>query len=225
MKLPCSWLQCSRCALCCRWRSAGHHRCRAGGLDPSSSSAWPESKTLSLGTEASLLRLWPGEGQREREGILDYCTAVHCESHFVLISDSVTVSNVFYDSTECVWDYMLSVFRPLPAEITDQYICAGNAAEPQVLNGSLLKLHVSVAELAVWAQDVLDGGLHFWKQVNELDVGRQQQCPRRHRTQVELGVEKVKLDQRAEGEDDKTVTIKLLILQVSSMLIENVIIL
>lgn len=76
----------------------------------------------------------------------------------------------------------------VPVEVTNQYVSAGDAAEPQVLDSSLLKLHVSVAELAVWAQDILDRGLYFWKQVNELDVGRQQQCPSWHRAQVELGV-------------------------------------
>jgi len=88
-----------------------------------------------------------------------------------------------------------SVFQ---LQLTHQYVGAGDAAELQVLDGSLLELHVGVAELAVGAQDLLDRGLHFGKQVDELDVGRQQQRPSRHGAQVELGVEEVELDQRAE---------------------------
>lgn len=83
--------------------------------------------------------------------------------------------------------------------LTNQDVSAGNAAEPQVLHGSLLKLDVSVAELAVGAQDILDRGFDLWKQVNELDVGGQQQRPSRHRAQVKFGVQKVELDQRAGG--------------------------
>lgn len=86
-------------------------------------------------------------------------------------------------------------------EIADQYIGAGDAAEPQVLYGSLLQLYVGVAELAVWAQDVLNGGLHLREQVDELDVGRQQERTRRHGAQVELRVEEIELNQRAERED------------------------
>lgn len=88
--------------------------------------------------------------------------------------------------------------------LTHQDVGAGDAAEPQVLDGSLLKLHVGVAKLAVRAQDVLDGGFHFWKQVDELDVRRQQQRPSRHRAQVELGVEEIELDQRAEEEETES---------------------
>lgn len=80
--------------------------------------------------------------------------------------------------------------------MTNQDVSAGNAAEPQVLHGSLLELHVCIAQLAVGAQDVLDGGFDLRKQVDELDVGRQQQGPSRHRAQVEFGVQKVELDQR-----------------------------
>lgn len=78
-----------------------------------------------------------------------------------------------------------------------QYVCAGDTAEPQVLHSSLLKLHISISELAVRAQDTLDGGLHLRKQVDELDVGRQQQRSGWNGAQVELGVQKVELDQRA----------------------------
>lgn len=64
--------------------------------------------------------------------------------------------------------------------LTNQYVSAGDAAEPQVLYSSLLELHISITELTVRAQDVLDGGLHLWKQVNELDVGGQQQSTSWH---------------------------------------------
>lgn len=84
--------------------------------------------------------------------------------------------------------------------LTNQYVSAGDAAEPQVLHSSLLEFHVSVAQLAVGAQDILDGGFDLWKQVDELDVGGQQQRPSRHRAQVEFGVQEVELDQRAAGE-------------------------
>lgn len=87
--------------------------------------------------------------------------------------------------------------------LTNQDVSAGNAAEPQVLHGSLLQLHVSVAELAVGAQDVLDRGFDLWKQVDELDVGGQQERPSRHRAQVKFGVQKVELDQRAGRGRDK----------------------
>lgn len=84
---------------------------------------------------------------------------------------------------------------------TNQYVRTGDAAEPQVLHRSLLKLHVSVAKLAVGAEDILDRAFHFWEQVDKLDVGRQQQSSCRHGAQVELGVEKIELDQRAEGKE------------------------
>lgn len=80
--------------------------------------------------------------------------------------------------------------------MTNQDVGAGDAAEPQVLHGSLLELDVSVTQLAVGAKDVLDGGFNLWKQVDELDVGGQQQRTSRHRAQVEFGVQKVELDQR-----------------------------
>lgn len=83
---------------------------------------------------------------------------------------------------------------------THQDVGAGDAAEPQVLHGALLQLHVGVPQLAVGAQHVLDGGFDLGEQVDELDVGGQQEGPGRDGAQVELGVEEVELDQRAEGE-------------------------
>ena len=84
-------------------------------------------------------------------------------------------------------------------ECTDQDVGAGDGGQLEVLDGALLQLHVRVADLAVGAQHLLDGGLGLGEQVDELDVGRQQQGPRGHRAQVELGVEEVELDQRAGG--------------------------
>lgn len=89
--------------------------------------------------------------------------------------------------------------------MTNQDVGAGNAAEPQVLHGPLLELHVGVAQLAVRAQDVLDGGFNLWEQVDELDVGGEQQRPSRHRAQVELGVQKVELDERTGGKSTKNI--------------------
>lgn len=92
--------------------------------------------------------------------------------------------------------------------VTNQDVSAGNAAEPQVLHGSLLELHVGVAQLAVGAQDVLDGGFDLGEQVDELDVGGEQQRPSRHRAQVEFGVQEVELDQRTgrkRAENDQSV--------------------
>lgn len=83
----------------------------------------------------------------------------------------------------------------LGESVTNQNVSAGNAAEPQVLYSSLLELDVSVAQLAVGAQDILDGGFDLWEQVDELDVCGQQERPSRHRAQVEFGVQKVELDQ------------------------------
>ena len=91
---------------------------------------------------------------------------------------------------------MSPLLVPPPPPSTHQYVGAGDAAEPEVLDGALLQLHVRVAELAVGAQHLLDGGLHLGEQVDELDVGRQQQGPRGHRAQVELGVEELELHQR-----------------------------
>lgn len=87
--------------------------------------------------------------------------------------------------------------------VTNQDVGAGNAAEPQVFHGSLLQLHVSVAQLAVRAQHVLDGSFDLGKQVDELDVGGQQQGPSWHRAQVELGVQEVELDQRTKRTSSK----------------------
>lgn len=88
---------------------------------------------------------------------------------------------------------------------THQDISAGDGRKFQVLDSTLLQLHIRVADLAVAAQHLLDGGLGLREQVDELDVGRQQQGAGRHRAQVELGVEKVELDQGA-GSKDATVT-------------------
>lgn len=89
-----------------------------------------------------------------------------------------------------------------------QYVSAGYTAEPQVLDSPLLELYVSVTELAVWPQNILDCSLHFWKQVNELDVSREQQSPSWNRAQVELGVEKVELNQWTEREHTTTPIVK-----------------
>lgn len=83
---------------------------------------------------------------------------------------------------------------------TNQNIGAGDGRELQIFHGSLLQLHVRVSDLAVAAQHLLDGSLGLWEQVDELDVGRQQQRTSRHRAQVEFGVEQVELDQGAERE-------------------------
>ncbi|TNN34192.1 hypothetical protein EYF80_055642 [Liparis tanakae] len=85
-----------------------------------------------------------------------------------------------------------------PAAIrTNQDVSASNGRELQVLDSPLLQLHVGVADLAVAAQHLLDGGLGLWEQVDKLDVSGQQQGASRHRAQVELGVEQVELDQGA----------------------------
>lgn len=78
-----------------------------------------------------------------------------------------------------------------------QDISAGNSTQSQVLHSPLLQLHICVLQLAVTAQHVLNGSLYLWKEVHELDVGGQQECPSGDAAQVELGVEQVELDQRA----------------------------
>ncbi|KAG7239622.1 hypothetical protein INR49_028774, partial [Caranx melampygus] len=75
------------------------------------------------------------------------------------------------------------------ARIDDSLSGNGGISSKTVACGGTEGLYVSIAELAVRPQHVLDRGLHLWKQVNELDVGRQQQRPSRHRAEVELGVE------------------------------------
>lgn len=79
-----------------------------------------------------------------------------------------------------------------------QYIGAGDAAEAQVLDSTLLQLHVSVTQLTVWTKHLLYGALHLGEKVDELDVSRKEQSPSGNWTQVELGVEEVKLNKWAE---------------------------
>lgn len=134
---------------------------------PSSSSAWPGLKTLSLGREASPPTRWPEKGR----GGYGYGAA----------QQSVTAGVCLISRT-------------------DQNVGAGDGGELQVFDGSLLQLHVRVPDLAVAAQHLLDGGLGLWEQVDELDVGRQQQRTSGHGAQVELGVEQVELDQGAKRE-------------------------
>lgn len=78
-----------------------------------------------------------------------------------------------------------------------QDVRAGDRAEPQVLHGPLLQLHVRILQLAVTAQHILDGGLHLRKEVHELDVGGQEERPGGDAAQVELRVQQVELDQGA----------------------------
>lgn len=80
---------------------------------------------------------------------------------------------------------------------TNQDIGARNRRKLEILDSTLLQFNIRVADLAVTAQHLLDGGLGFWEQVDKLDVGRQQQCTSGHRAQVELGMKKVELDQGA----------------------------
>lgn len=80
---------------------------------------------------------------------------------------------------------------------SDQDVGAGHRAEGEVLHGSLLQLHVSIAQLGAGPQHGLDGGLGLGEEVDELDVGGQQQRPRRHAAQVELGVEQGELHRGA----------------------------
>ncbi len=62
----------------------------------------------------------------------------------------------------------------------------GDDAELEVLGGALLQLGVGAAQVVVGAEDVLDLRLDLRKEVDELDVRRQQQRPRRRRAQVVL---------------------------------------
>lgn len=84
-----------------------------------------------------------------------------------------------------------------PARSPHQDVRAGNSTQPQVLHSPLLQLHICILQLTVTAQHVLNGSLYLWKEVHELDVGGQQECPGGDAAQVELGVEQVELDQRA----------------------------
>lgn len=84
-----------------------------------------------------------------------------------------------------------------PSRSPHQDVSAGDGTQPQVLHSTLLQLHICILQLAVTAQHVLNGSLYLWKEVHELDVGGQQECPSGDAAQVELGVEQVELDQRA----------------------------
>lgn len=76
---------------------------------------------------------------------------------------------------------------------SDQNIGAGYGAEGEVLHGPLLQLHVSIAQLGASTQNTLDGGLGLREEVDELDVGGQQQSAGGHAAQVELGVQQREL--------------------------------
>lgn len=82
---------------------------------------------------------------------------------------------------------------------SDQDVRAGHGAEGEVLDGALLQLHVGVAQLGAGPQHALDGGLGLGEEVDELDVGGQQQGPRGHAAQVELGVQQRELHRGAVG--------------------------
>ena len=80
-----------------------------------------------------------------------------------------------------------------------QDVSAGDGRQFEVFHGTLLQLYVRVADLAIGAQHLLDGGLGLREQVDELDVGREEQGACGHRAQVELGMKQVELHQRAGG--------------------------
>lgn len=82
---------------------------------------------------------------------------------------------------------------------SDQDVGAGHRAEGEVLDGALLQLHVSVAQLGAGPQHALYGGLGLREEVDELDVGGQQQGPCGHAAQVELGVQQGELHRGAAG--------------------------
>lgn len=65
---------------------------------------------------------------------------------------------------------------------TYQYVSTGNSTEPQILNSSLLQLNISILQLTVTAQHILNRSFDFWKQVHKLDVGRQKQSSGRNTT-------------------------------------------
>lgn len=54
---------------------------------------------------------------------------------------------------------------------TNQDIRASNGRKLQILDSTLLQFHIRVADLAIAAQNLLDGGLGLWEQVDKLDVG------------------------------------------------------
>lgn len=54
---------------------------------------------------------------------------------------------------------------------SNQDIRAGHRAEGEVLDRTLLQLHVSVAQLGACPQHALNGGLGLREEVNKLDVG------------------------------------------------------
>lgn len=72
---------------------------------------------------------------------------------------------------------------------SDQNIGAGYGAEGEVLHCPLLEFHIGIAELGAGTQHSLDGGLGLREQVDELDIGGQQQGTGGHAAQVELGVQ------------------------------------
>lgn len=72
---------------------------------------------------------------------------------------------------------------------SDQNISAGYRAEGEVLHCPLLELHIGIAQLGPGTQNALDGGLGLGEEVDELDVGGQEQGTGGHAAQVELGVQ------------------------------------
>lgn len=72
---------------------------------------------------------------------------------------------------------------------SDQNISAGYRAEGEVLHCPLLELHIGIAQLGPGTQNALDGGLGLGEEVDELDVGGQEQGAGGHAAQVELGVQ------------------------------------
>lgn len=76
----------------------------------------------------------------------------------------------------------------LGAQGSDQDIRAGHGAEGEVLDSALLQLHIRIAQLGASPKHTLDGSLGLREEVDELDVGGQQQGPCGHAAQVELGV-------------------------------------
>ena len=73
--------------------------------------------------------------------------------------------------------------------LTYQYIRGGYGSQLKVLYGPLLKLLTAISRLTVRGQDLLDLRLDLREQVDELDVGRENQRSRWNGTQVELGME------------------------------------
>ena len=91
---------------------------------------------------------------------------------------------------------MLAHAQPLfPHTTLSRAVRAGDGGQFEVLHGSLLQLYIAVSDLTVTAQHLLDGGFGLREQINELYIGRQEKSTRGHRTQVELRVQEVKLNQ------------------------------